>query len=89
MYITGKDLRTMRHKANISSRKVADVVGVTRKTVENWEANIGQPKLNQFLALCVLYQLNSAKLVAQLMQRNDPEQSLELDELMLENTGSH
>jgi len=89
MYITGRDLRRMRLKANFSSRKVADALGVTRKTVENWEADIGQPKLNQFLKLCLIYQLNSAKLVDQLVQRHDPEQHLELDDVLLESAESH
>lgn len=81
MFMTGEDLRNMRLKAEFSTRKVAESIGVTRKTVENWEMNIGQPKLNQFLKLCILYQFNSAQLVANLLSREGQSQGLDLDAL--------
>jgi DNA-binding XRE family transcriptional regulator len=49
--ISGDDLKRMRLSANKTTVNIAKVVGVSRITYENWEKDIGQPKINQFLII--------------------------------------
>jgi DNA-binding XRE family transcriptional regulator len=70
--ITGKDLRTMRVIADKTTSEMAKFAGVkTRKTYENWEKEVGQPKVNQWLqmARCCGYQPDL--LVEQFVERGD------------------
>jgi transcriptional regulator with XRE-family HTH domain len=52
----GKKLKQQRQLLNITQRKVAEEVGVTIITVQNWEADRHIPKLypKQMKALCDL-----------------------------------
>jgi DNA-binding XRE family transcriptional regulator len=53
-YITGSDLRKMRHEAKLTTVKMAKIAGVkTRKTYENWEKNIGAPSINQYISMVI------------------------------------
>jgi putative transcriptional regulator len=50
----GEKLKQQRESLNLTQRKVADEVGVTIITVQNWEAGRHTPKLypKQMKALC-------------------------------------
>lgn len=45
-------LSKARVKNGISQQKVADYIGVTRRTVQNWENDFGHPDLDQTKAWC-------------------------------------
>lgn len=51
--VTGDDLRAIRRFGRKSTRQVSQAVGVSRTTYVNWEADIGQPRINQFIRICV------------------------------------
>jgi DNA-binding XRE family transcriptional regulator len=64
MYINGADLRKMRLDAGLTTVKMAKLATVkTRKTYENWEKNVGEPSMNQFIAMCLGCNYNSSKFV--------------------------
>ncbi|UAA37723.1 helix-turn-helix transcriptional regulator [Paraneptunicella aestuarii] len=51
-FITGEELRAIRQYSRYTITEIAQIVGVkTRKTVMNWEKNVGHPSINQFLKL--------------------------------------
>ncbi|WP_026375527.1 helix-turn-helix domain-containing protein [Aestuariibacter salexigens] len=71
MYISGADLRDMRLEAGLTTVKMARLAGVkTRKTYENWEKNIGSPSMNQFIAMCMGCNVDSARFVDMAIKRN-------------------
>ena len=52
--ITGKDLRLMRITADKTTSEMANFAGVkTRKTYENWEKEVGQPGINQWISMAL------------------------------------
>ena len=51
--IYGGDLRRMRILAGITTTAMAKFASVkSRKTIENWESDIGSPDINQYLNMC-------------------------------------
>jgi DNA-binding transcriptional regulator YiaG len=41
-FISGSDLRKIRHNVHLTTVKIAKIAGVkTHKTYENWEKNVG------------------------------------------------
>ena len=51
--VNGDDLRAIRRYGRKSTKQVSKAIGVSRSTYVNWEADIGQPKLNQFIRICL------------------------------------
>jgi transcriptional regulator with XRE-family HTH domain len=79
MYIKGADLRRMRLDAGLTTSETAAIAGVsTRKTYENWERNVGSPRLNQFIDLCLGCGASPADFVRQAMNREDPRTPLNI-----------
>ena len=77
MYITGTDLRRMRHDAGLTTVKMANLAKVkTRKTYENWEKNVGAPSMNQFIAMCAGCHYNASKFVKLAVDGQDSSESL-------------
>ncbi|MDF2177012.1 helix-turn-helix transcriptional regulator [Aliiglaciecola sp. CAU 1673] len=64
--INGNDLRALRLHANRTTSQMAEIAQVTRQTYENWEKDVGQPKINQFISLCVHCGLDASGLVRSL-----------------------
>ncbi|NQZ83266.1 MAG: helix-turn-helix transcriptional regulator [Colwellia sp.] len=63
--IRGDDLKRMRLAANKTTVDIAKVIGVSRITYENWEKDIGQPKINQFLIIGSYCSINLKPLLNQ------------------------
>ena len=49
-------LKAMRINSNLKQNEVAERVGVTVKTVQNWENNVSAPDAIQFAKLCNIFQ---------------------------------
>ena len=85
MFLTGSDLLRLRKKAGLSQQKVGDEVGVTRKTVANWEESVGEPSFNQVIKICLACSIDFlffSKLVVSRKKITTPlnlEQSKKLD----------
>ncbi|WDD97877.1 helix-turn-helix domain-containing protein [Thalassomonas actiniarum] len=65
-FITGDDLRRARLSVNFSTKEMARKLGVSRITLENWENEISQPKINQALEFLTYARLNVQPLLQQL-----------------------
>lgn len=77
MYIKGEDLKVIRKQAGLTISEAAKLAGVkTRKTIMNWEKNVGAPNINQFLQLCRGYGLDCHKLMTDIMHRSATGQEL-------------
>ena len=48
----GEVIRTYRKKRNLSQQELADMLGVTRNTIVNWEADKSKPEFDGIPALC-------------------------------------
>ena len=70
--ITGKDLRLMRVIADKTTSEMAVYAGVkTRKTYENWEKEVGQPGMNQWLKMARACGYQPHLLVEQFVNRDE------------------
>ena len=69
--IVGQDLADLRRHLQMTTSEVADHVGVTQMTYENWEKDVGQPKMAQFLKLCAFYSVDISSLFKHLAKLND------------------
>ncbi len=45
----------MRVNARMTQKEVAKAIGVSNKTIQNWENNISAPNVLQYESLCKLY----------------------------------
>ena len=63
---TAEDLRCMRYFGRKTTKQMASKIKVTRNTYENWEKGIGQPKITQFLTLCIYCGINISALIDQI-----------------------
>lgn len=53
-------LKALRVNANMKQEDVAKSIGVTTKTIQNWEGNVTYPTVPQLIALCELYKCQIA-----------------------------
>lgn len=60
----GTKLMKLRRKQGLSQQEVADLLGVTRQTISNWECGQGAPALDKATELAELYHIGLADLVA-------------------------
>ena len=68
--ISGTDLRRMRERSKKTTVEMANKVGVSRNTYENWEKDVGQPKINQFFSLCAFCAVDLTPLLNQFGKLN-------------------
>ncbi|WP_249930427.1 helix-turn-helix transcriptional regulator [Pseudoalteromonas aurantia] len=68
--ITGDDLRRMRVARRKTTVQVAKALSVTRQTYENWENDITQPKINQFIVLCTYHCIDFSSIFSQIRGAN-------------------
>lgn len=70
--ITGQDLRLMRVIADKTTSEMAIFAGVkTRKTYENWEKEVGQPGMNQWINMVRGCGYQPDLLIQQFVSRQD------------------
>ncbi|WDE09122.1 helix-turn-helix transcriptional regulator [Thalassomonas viridans] len=69
--IMGEDLRNMRLSVNKTTKEMAEKIGVSRITYENWECGVGGPKINQFIDIGRACSLNMTPLFKQISQLRD------------------
>ncbi|TMO97533.1 helix-turn-helix transcriptional regulator [Pseudoalteromonas ruthenica] len=69
--ISGTDLRRMRERSKKTTVEMAKRVGVSRNTYENWEKDVGQPKVNQFILLCTYCAVDLSPLINQFGKFNN------------------
>ncbi len=78
MFITGADLRKLRLTAGKTTTEMARFAGVkTRKTYENWEKQMSSPSFNQVVLLIQGCGFEAAKVVGDLVSREDDNRTLD------------
>lgn len=48
-------LKGARANAGYSQKKAAELLGISNKTLSNWETGVAVPNIQQVMALCELY----------------------------------
>lgn len=80
--IRGVDIRRMRMgPPKISTQKLADYVGVSRKTIVNWERDIGSPNLRQFFKICFYCKISAGKMLIAAEHRRTEHEPIELSKV--------
>ena len=63
MQTLGRQMRTARRAADVTQSEAAEMIGVTKQTVSNWETGKNEPSFLQMERLCrVVYGITSAEL---------------------------
>ncbi|UAA38230.1 helix-turn-helix transcriptional regulator [Paraneptunicella aestuarii] len=77
--IKGIDIRRIRNgPPKVSAQKLADFVGVSRKTIVNWENDVGCPSIIQFAKICFYCKISVGKYLMAVEQRRDEEKVIDL-----------
>lgn len=82
MIISGQDVRRMRLHAGLGVLNIATKVGVSKKTFQNWENDIGAPKITQFLKICFYCSVSPSRFIDSAEKRTDPAQEINLDNVI-------
>ena len=59
----GKKLTNLRKREKITQEKIAEIIGVTRQTISNWELNITKPDINQIKEISKIFNISIDELV--------------------------
>ena len=59
----GKKITNLRKKEKITQEKFAELIGVTRQTISNWESNITKPDINQIKEISKIFNISIDELV--------------------------
>ena len=62
----GKKLAEYRHQAGMTQREAADQIHVSRQCLGNWEAGRREPRIEDVVLLCRLYEIGLDQLVSEL-----------------------
>jgi DNA-binding XRE family transcriptional regulator len=67
--ILGDDLKRMRVKAKLTETAMAKKMRVSRKTVQNWESDVGEPRVSQYLSWLCICRISAASHILTLQKR--------------------
>ncbi|WP_018692537.1 helix-turn-helix transcriptional regulator [Algicola sagamiensis] len=70
--VRGDDLRRMRVRKRKTTKQMANYLGVSRATYENWENDVSSPKVNQFIQICAYCSRDISILIQEIIGRDDP-----------------
>ena len=59
----GKKIINLRKQEKITQEKLAEIIGVTRQTISNWELNITKPDLSQIQKISKLFHISIDELL--------------------------
>ena len=59
----GEKIIEKRKNIKYSQEKLADILGITRQTLSNWESDITSPDLKQSKKLCEIFEISMDELV--------------------------
>ncbi|WP_025821949.1 helix-turn-helix transcriptional regulator [Shewanella marina] len=78
--IKGIDIRRLRTSPpKVSTQKLADALGVSRKTVINWENEVGCPSIVQFAQICFYCKISIGKYLSAIEERKSEMQPIDLN----------
>ncbi|KID57390.1 XRE family transcriptional regulator [Pseudoalteromonas luteoviolacea] len=64
--ISGDDLKSMRVNAGLTQKEMADKLGISRETISNYELDVGQPKMRDFLKWLIVCKIDTRSVVNQI-----------------------
>lgn len=80
-FFSGQDIRHMRLRAKLSVQKLADKIGVSKKTLQNWENDEGSPRFAQFMLMTYYCRVDAGLYVSALSKRKHPHQQIDLSQV--------
>jgi transcriptional regulator with XRE-family HTH domain len=80
MFLTADDLLRLRKKARLSHQALGKKVGVTRRTIANWEIGIGSPSFNQVVMICLGCSIDSLFFMGLVLARKDKSKPLDFEQ---------
>lgn len=76
--LTGVDIRRLRQSTGLSQTAFAKRLGVSLKTIQNWENEVGSPSLLKFFKMCMVCNIKASQYVAALEQRKHNHEKVDL-----------
>ena len=70
-YITGNTIRTLREKEGITQKELAEIIGISDKTVSKWETNKGLPDIGIIVELSKALRVSLAELFTGDLKTNE------------------
>jgi len=64
--VNGDDLKRIRTSCNKTMTQMGELMSVDRKTIQNWENGVGQPKGNQLFTLMIAAGFDFTAIINQL-----------------------
>ena len=64
-YITGKMIKELREKQNLTQIELADIIGVSDKTISKWETGKGLPDISLIESLAKALKVSIIELISQ------------------------
>jgi transcriptional regulator with XRE-family HTH domain/DNA-directed RNA polymerase subunit RPC12/RpoP len=62
-YVTGTTIRHLREKRNMTQAKLAEILGVSSKTISKWETGKGIPDSNLLPKICEIFEISINELL--------------------------
>ena len=81
MKFTGADITHLRQSARVSKVRLSRALGVNRRTIANWENEIGAPNVNQFFMLCRVFRVDIVGYMTRLEARRFITEPIDLEGL--------
>ncbi|HBK01674.1 MAG TPA: hypothetical protein DDY77_01395 [Clostridiales bacterium] len=63
METLGQKLKELRHSKNLTTKQVAEAIGLTRNAITNYESNIREPSLSVLKSLCDFFDVSADYLI--------------------------
>lgn len=84
MELTGSDIMRLRIKAGFNKSQLGKLLNVDRKTIANWEDDIGKPNFNQVVRLCFVCNVSALLFFTRLSSRKNRNSPIDLAGIELE-----
>ena len=85
--VIGLDLKRMRLKAGLSEHQMAKKLGVSRTTIQNYEAEVSEPTVSRYLKWMLICQINAVAYMTRVMDRKSDRDMVDLKEVELKKHG--
>lgn len=82
----GKKLINLRKQEKLTQEKFAEIIGVTRQTISNWELNVTKPDLNQIEKISKLFHISIDELLNNDVQNIIVEKIYKTEKIVNKNT---
>ena len=81
--VIGLDLKRMRLKAGLSESQMARKLGVSRTTIQNYEAEVSEPTVSRYLKWMLICRINAVAYMMKVMNRKSDREMVDLQDVEL------